>query len=220
AIKVDAFYNLYLTGYDYGTGMPLPAFNPFGVYSQLSYVGGQTSYNSFIADFATTPVDPDYTWGTYFGNDEGTGLTLTHVGSNYWLYMVGNLGNGNTPLVDPAGSYFQSPYYFTVTPTDEGTSFISLFNIDPIVGSAGVSAINKPASEMLVYPNPTTQNITMQLTLPETGRVNISLFNLLGEVVFTENVEGQQGIFQKQIPLSSLANTTYILRAETKNNVY
>jgi hypothetical protein len=83
-----------------------------------------------------------------------------------------------------------------------------------------VNALSVPPAEMLVYPNPTTQDVTMQLNLPETEQVKISLFNLLGEVIFTENVEGQQGIFQKQIPLISLPTATYVLRAETKDKVY
>lgn len=71
-----------------------------------------------------------------------------------------------------------------------------------------------------VYPNPATQNITMLLNLPETEQVEISVINLLGEVVYSENVQGQRGLFQKQISLSTLPNATYILRATTKDKVY
>lgn len=85
---------------------------------------------------------------------------------------------------------------------------------------AGVSEVKGESENVKVYPNPTMQDVTMQLNLPETEQVKLSLFNLLGEIVFTENLEGQRGIFQKQIPLTSLPDATYILKTETKEKVY
>jgi len=218
AISIDAYYDLYITGYNVGS-MSLPGSYPPGVYSQRSYITGNNLGDGFIAGFLNANSDPGYVWGTYFGSDRCSGMCLTQSNGSNWLYVVGNLGGGYTPLVFPAGSYQQIPFYFDAS-GEEGTSFISQFNLSPMIGAASVNELKAESGELKAYPNPATNNITMQMKLPETEDVEVSLINLLGEVIFTESFKNEQGLFQKQISVSSLPDATYILKAQTKDKVY
>lgn len=201
AITTDIYNNLYVTGWDNATDMPLPT-NPAGVYNQTSFVSGQTTYDGFIAAFSSPNTNPDYVWGSYFGNNLATGICVTHYNGN-WLYIGGEYGSGYTPLVFPQGSWQEDTFYFNpIGP--EGTSFISQFDIDLIIGPAGIPAIGNRAGNMLVYPNPAQQMATLQIDLPESEDVQVSVINLLGEIVFTASYKGEQGIFQQQVPLSFL----------------
>ena len=220
ALAMDKYNNLYVTGWDNASNMPLPGSNPVGVYNQRTFVSGQTSYDGFVAAFSSPETNPDYVWGTYFGNNEAVGMCITKSNGHNWLYIVGNIGNGNTPLVFPPGSWQEDTFYFNNSNSILGTSFISQFDINPIIGPAGIAAINNPVGNMLVYPNPASQMTTLQLNLPESEDVQVSVINLLGKTLFTTTYKGEQGIFQQQIPLTSLPAATYIIKAQTKDKVY
>jgi len=70
-----------------------------------------------------------------------------------------------------------------------------------------------------VYPNPTTQNITLGLELPQMQDIRIKLYNLLGENLSAEMLKNQFGKNEHQINLSGLANGTYILQVVMDNKV-
>gem|GEM_PF-1773377 len=220
SIAIDAFENLYVTG-RLVDSIPLPVSNIAGTFSQLGYIQGNSNHigDAFVAAFSSANSNPDYVWGTYFGGDQATGMCLTHVSNNYWLYVVGNIGSGYTPLVFPAGAYFQNTFFFQLDTLDgsAGTSFISQFNINPIVGPASVSPINSPIGEVSVYPNPTNQNVTVQFNTSQNENVEFMLYNLMGEMVYDKNVSEQAGIINQQINMYQLPNGIYLLKVNEDN---
>ena len=58
------------------------------------------------------------------------------------------------------------------------------------------------------------------MNLVQTENVEFTVYNLLGEPVFSETTNEPAGILSKQISVSSLSNGNYILQARTSNNVY
>lgn len=220
AISIDAFNNLYVTGRML-TSVPLPISNVAGTFSQLSYTNGygSTVGDAFLAAFSSASSNPDYVWGTYFGGDQAYGMCLTHVDNNYWLYLVGNLGGGYTPLVYPAGAYFQNTYFFQLDTVNGsgGTSFISQFQINPIIGSAGINNLPTSPDEIAVYPNPTMQNVMVQLNSSQDQNVEFMLYNLMGERVYDKTVTEQTGTIEQEINMSLLPNGIYLLKVNEGN---
>jgi hypothetical protein len=74
--------------------------------------------------------------------------------------------------------------------------------------------------EINVYPNPTAQDVTVQMNLKGKEDIEITLINLLGQTLFSESLRNQTGLVQRHISLSQLTNATYILRVNTKDKVY
>jgi hypothetical protein len=89
--------------------------------------------------------------------------------------------------------------------------------IDNLYIQAPVTDIEQSLLENFnVYPNPTMGNIAVEIT-PGTGAiVHISIQNLQGQVLFTENLQRDTSIQRKEIDISSYPEGLYIIRAESK----
>ena len=70
-----------------------------------------------------------------------------------------------------------------------------------------------------VVPNPSSSVATLQIFSPETKEVFIKLFNVLGELVFEENVQVEEGIHIYEIPSYRFENGTYTVKVETDSGV-
>jgi len=68
------------------------------------------------------------------------------------------------------------------------------------------------ASGLAVYPNPAAGYTEVKFNLNEQSEVNISLFNLLGESVYTETGNYAAGFFHKTLQLGHLNSGVYMLR--------
>jgi Secretion system C-terminal sorting domain/Beta-propeller repeat len=217
AMKIDQYDNLFITGNT--RDLPIPPAEPSGSYYQTSYVNGGAGTDAFIAEFIDFPnATPTYAWGTYFGSDEATGLCISPEFNDDWIYIVGNVGCGYTPLIDKIGSYFDSSYFFGSSgPT--GTSFISQFFVNTYQ-TVGINNIKEPPGGIIVYPNPTSEDITLEIYLDQPENVEISLVDLLGEPLLTKEFKNQQGTIKKQISLSSLPNATYMVRVITTEKTF
>jgi len=79
---------------------------------------------------------------------------------------------------------------------------------------APVSVENKPDPEnnLLIYPNPTTQEITVQFDLLGKQDISINLINILGQNVYSELLKNQSGKIVKQLNFSKLPKGIYLLQ--------
>jgi hypothetical protein len=197
--------------------------NPNGVNSDASgniYIGDNVNnsitysvrtppgHNAFIAGFDRW----GYFWGTYLGDvHTDIGADITTDGANN-LYVVGYTSSVNFPLVqNPSNCYFQGYQ-------GGADAFISMFNVSSITG---INSVDKPTNgEIAVYPNPTSQDITVGLELEESEKVEFTLYNLLGEAVYSEEVKEGAGTVNKQISLSLLNDGAYILKVIAGTEIY
>jgi len=204
--------NLYLTGYSANTGglIPLPTSNPAGTYSITTPPGA----NAFLAAFNSW----GYIWGTYFGgNGSEVGWGIVTDGANN-LYIDGQTNStSNFPLVDNPSTGTNPCYYNGSNTSTINTGYISQFTLTSVVG---INPIKNPESEITVYPNPTSQNITVEMELKEAGNVEFSLYDLLGQSVYSDAVKEELRSVSKQISLSGLSEGTYILKIVAGNAVY
>ena len=83
-----------------------------------------------------------------------------------------------------------------------------------------VTAINEPSSGQLnVYPNPTTETVAVEFTLPAGGPATISLTNLLGQRIKTLNETTlSAGTHTRAINLHGLSAGRYTLIVETPSS--
>lgn len=84
----------------------------------------------------------------------------------------------------------------------------------------GTTGINKKSIQngiYKVYPNPTQSNLKIEGTLSEPGNVQIELFNILGEMVYSQMFYKPQGSFLLNINFH-LKTGTYITKVSSQNN--
>ena len=75
------------------------------------------------------------------------------------------------------------------------------------------------AADLLVsvYPNPTTDKITLAFEELVTGKVNFSIYDQMGKLVMEENKEGQAEL---SYSLANLAAGNYFVKVNTANKEY
>ncbi|MCS7074181.1 MAG: T9SS type A sorting domain-containing protein, partial [Bacteroidia bacterium] len=80
---------------------------------------------------------------------------------------------------------------------------------------------NKPTGDLsfavTTYPNPTTGNVFLDLTTEVEENVTISVTNLLGQVVKTQELTTEIGINQISLDLSSVPAGIYTVTVQTAN---
>lgn len=77
---------------------------------------------------------------------------------------------------------------------------------------------NTIENSISIYPNPTTNQITMEFELAETKNVSIDIKNVLGQTVkIISNSEFRKGNNKIEIELSDLINGVYFVQLESEN---
>jgi hypothetical protein len=72
-----------------------------------------------------------------------------------------------------------------------------------------------------VYPNPTSNDATISLTLVDNASIDINILSLSGKLVSTEKVNGVEGKNEFKVNLANLASGSYIVsvRAGSKETL-
>ena len=120
------------------------------------------------------------------------------------IIVLGLLLTGCIPKVSPTGGSYKAPIW---------TPFIywtqpSGARID------GGTAINN----LDVYPNPSRDIFNVSFTSEETQNLDIKIINMVGKVVYTENLEQFVGEYTKQIDLTTYTKGIYFLEITTTND--
>ena len=70
-----------------------------------------------------------------------------------------------------------------------------------------------------VYPNPSRDIFNVTFTSEDAQDLEVRVLNIVGEVVYTENLQQFVGEYTKQIDLSNNAKGIYFLEIETNDGV-
>ncbi|MEO6832214.1 MAG: T9SS type A sorting domain-containing protein, partial [Chitinophagaceae bacterium] len=182
------------------------AFNGF----QNSYAGKGTDYDAFIVKFnsAGNPL-----WGTYYGGTGDDDIRTCAVDGNYNLYAAGTTSS-LTGLATPGA--FQTTF---------GGAFLAKIAQNTSQGVPSHSGTYNQIGTIVLYPNPANNDLTLNVTWDASviGKVvSLSLYNTLGQVVYTNKVQPTNSAAIIKIPLSSnLASGMYafIIAAEGSQEV-
>jgi Secretion system C-terminal sorting domain len=82
------------------------------------------------------------------------------------------------------------------------------FDYSPVVA---IKRSNEKLSLSAVYPMPITEGVTLEVVSKQTGKVTVSVTDIVGRLVKTENFTVSEGSNALQLGLNQLAKGTYIL---------
>ena len=81
-----------------------------------------------------------------------------------------------------------------------------------------IQSVYSPLTLLNFYPNPASNNATIDLVLNETSKVDISVLNSLGQSVYTTSVSGNIGSNKVNINLNNLAAGLYFYQVKVGNS--
>lgn len=200
-IAVDDHNSIYITGRVFSTDFPIE--DMVNGYEQDTLPTG-TSSTAYIVAFKP---DRDRIWSCYFGGGYDYANSLA-VYKNEELYLVGFAGSpGATFPVDDGGGV---PYYQGIsTGGGSGDGFIARFDLKTT--PLDVSPINNPSANLLIYPNPSNGEITLEIEQKGENDIKIEIFNITGQLVYTETIKKQPGIVKKELNIGNLAKGLYVV---------
>ena len=93
--------------------------------------------------------------------------------------------------------------------------FIYLLTQPTTIRLEGGSAI----TNLNVYPNPSRDIFNLRFTSEDVQNLDVRIINVIGEVVYTENLQQFVGEYTKQVDLSTYTKGVYFLEITTDNEV-
>lgn len=72
-------------------------------------------------------------------------------------------------------------------------------------------------SEMKIYPNPASNNVTVNLLSKEATHANLFVTNLMGQIVYTQNLPLETGSNQYELNISNFAAGFYLVNIRTNS---
>lgn len=120
---------------------------------------------------------------------------------------------GNIAYTNNQTSLFTDSFKVDITNSLNGWLANQVINIE----ATTLSTISYDLSKMLIYPNPSSQEINIQFETSSNELVTITLFDLQGRKVFRSEDSSEQRVYQKTINVRMLANGIYILKATQGN---
>lgn len=178
------------------------------------------------AYFKTTDGGATWTPGT-IPNQSGLmrGVVMLDLDNIFVCAMPGQVFrtvDGGASWTDDSGMDFD-PSYYSILFTPNGTGFVSgsgatggtILKRTPVTTAVAEQKIGDPGFN--IHPNPVSNTVTVEFTMPLGERVDITVANGLGEVVQTKQVTSKNGgTSRTELDLSHLAAGVYtmVLRSE------
>lgn len=125
----------------------------------------------------------------------GNVLTSSYATGNTW-FMVGNpsaLGNGQNYSITQSGDYYIVYAYGNGCTIISDTISVIYTGIDE----------NTANTKVLIYPNPTQNNLTIETNIATAGRLQLDIKNMLGQSVYIYNDNAQPGLFIRTLELNA-----------------
>lgn len=158
-------------------------------------------------------------WSTYFGgggggvsaSDAGNGLAIDNI--NNKLYVTGGTVSSTYETVSPgSGSYCIN----TLKTVGWYDAFLARFNLD--FTYVGIKENQKEIQSFELFPNPTNGHVTLLFDFENTDNIQIKLFNLMGQLILTDEVKHKSGKTFYEMDLSTLSHGMYIINVTTGDN--
>ncbi|MCW3083574.1 MAG: hypothetical protein JWP12_940 [Bacteroidetes bacterium] len=139
-------------------------------------------------------------------------LVCSTPASGYQWYVDGVAITGatsNTYIYTANGNYYVRVYNAQGCSTASTSLGIFDIGIDEISASASLS----------VYPNPATDDVTLEINLAKASDVKINLMSIAGQLIYTDELSQFMGTYKKQLNLKEQAKGIYYLQVITNDGV-
>ena len=193
----------------------------------------------YAAMFPDVPFD---SWVTIGDNYSPVTNVATLGDLNWSSFAISAWSFGGTPSSD--ASIFRVPTdaeclpdannkillgQFTTTGVLSG--YINLAGLNPDGSAWSESNIPIPQSQIStgvnenqindlnIYPNPSKDMFNIEFTSSSRQSLEVRIINIIGEVVYTKNLEQFVGEYNKQVDLATYTKGVYFLEIETDNGV-
>ena len=141
----------------------------------------------------------------YFDTEEGLDRFSVYDGTTLIAIFSG------TEIPDPveatSGSIFIT---WTTNASNNFQGWEAYYEVDNVGIQEGSSVTN-----LEVYPNPASEEIHLQMMVEEKSQLKISLVNLTGQTVYSEEYPAFTGVYQQDISVSTLPSGFYLLKINT-----
>jgi hypothetical protein len=162
---------------------------------QNTYGGG--NYDAFLARFDSNGTRLDATYFGASGDDRGHSCDIDPVGN---LYLCGQTSSTNLGLGGHQNNYGGGTF----------DGYLAKYNVTFL----GIEAAQNPLDARL-YPNPTSDFVTLELLLEAPADTEITLYNQLGQLLLTQNYY-QLSEIKHQFDISMLPSNMYWVEIKTK----
>lgn len=143
------------------------------------------------------------------GNNDGTATVTVTGGTPPINYIWSNAQTTQTATGLAAGTY-----YVTVTDA-EGCSIVDTVIVNCVVGIHETAA----SANISVAPNPSDGTFNMTITGYEGKDATLSICNMKGQILYTENLSVKSDIYSEKMNLQDLGQGIYLLKVRTQNSV-
>lgn len=178
------------------------------------YLTATAGYNVYILN-----------WTAYFGFAP-TQYYILRGPSLGKLAIIDSVGPNVLTFHDtlpPLGSYYAveavSPYGPCIPTTHNANANFSLYSGSFSNGfnsiTLGVASLANNVSGLKVYPNPNNGVFNLNYSMSGSDHVIISIYNELGQQVYTEQKQANNGLNTEQLNFTNLAPGIYTLRIQT-----
>lgn len=163
--------------------------------------------------------------------DCGSTWTTLWLEGGPGLCTATNPGNSNTNGFEPNASEWKTKI-ISLVPYSSASSFLlkfvainhygNNFYLDNVNLSSPLGIKNnKSLSNVKVYPNPANSQVNINVNLTATQKATVTLYNVMGQVVFTKNYDFNAGINTTTIPVDQLATGMYtVLISSATDGLY
>lgn len=160
----------------------------------------------------TSLIRPNSTFLWSFGDgDSSTSITPSHTYANFGSYLV---------CLTVSDSMCTSTFCDSVGMDSSGTllkqgkfGFVTR-NHTTLLPSTGSEKVND-AFSYHVYPNPTSNLVTVELNLKTASPVKLILTDLSGKIVLNKEMQAPSGLWSESLNLSELQPALYLLHIQT-----
>ncbi|MCP4633729.1 MAG: T9SS type A sorting domain-containing protein [candidate division Zixibacteria bacterium] len=228
-IALDSSGNVYVTGSSFGldevADYATVKYDSNGVMQWAARYDGPGSYPDKARAITVSSAGYIYVTGQSCNNSEDvsdyTTVKYDSDGNELWVVRYESLGDGyhnraNDIIVDNSGFIYvtgasrgeeTSEDYATIKYRDESTGIIEA---DPSISSVYALLSN--------YPNPFNDATTIKYGLPESGKISIDVYNILGRKVETLVDEHQDaGYYSINWDASTYSSGIYFYKLTTNN---
>jgi subtilisin-like proprotein convertase family protein len=159
---------------------------------------------------------------TGFNNTSISGNTATFSNNNTDLTsFTWDFGDGNQDTVNnPAMHTYVNPGTYTVTLTQ--TNACGTFDTSMVISITGMDQLGNFSAQMLkAMPNPASGSTTISYQMPETGDMQLELYNMLGErISILEKGKETTGWHTTDVDFNSLGlgEGAYFVKLTTQNH--
>jgi len=151
-------------------------------------------------------------------NSTPVSSVITSTNGNY---IFGNLANGTYTIWAEIAGKTTTPIIVTIdvaNPNSINNDFIVKPNA--VVPKAVSIDDAKKSLNIKTYPNPVENNLNIALSLENSSRVNVEVFNLTGQLLISNVYDLQSGSQTLRVNLNQLAKGSYILKISDNNNAH